>query len=420
MESDIFFKLIYWVEMLISGFIFYKILSFFARPLPIKWLIPLLIFSLSIVGNTIIYNEDPINVTYAMIGFLLIMLIGFRASLWSRLSAVLVIYPIMTAINFMETLILFSFAPNYLFSNYEFFCYVAIEAVKIIVWYLIYLLAKKYLKGVICYLDGLPWFFVDIICLAPFVSIIIAVMITPDEKSWGAMAICLVTIITCLAMFMLLNTLVDKMRSLGEIENLKLRNSYYKELETKQKLIRRMRHDIRNHLETALSLLQSAKVKEAETYLQNLTGKIGEVCYEFCDNSIINAVLNGKYKESIDRGITCDFKVDISSSMSIDSIDMCTIIGNTLDNAIDAASISPSPTIKLRIRTNKNYLFYQISNTKINPIKERGSVFFTGKADKDNHGLGLEIVKSIVAGYDGTLSIDYDDAMFELLIIIKL
>lgn len=419
MKNYLFQYIMMMLPQILSGYLFYKVACCFTVPHKNILLRVAAVLSLTIVGNTVIFNEDPINVTYAMIGFFIVMLLGFRGPLLPRLSVVMVLYPIMTAWNF----IFYDIGMN-LFNIYnrdllDFLYRVVGYLLLVLFWFGLYKMVCKRLPGVIEYLDTRSWFLVDIICLSPFISVIVIVIITPVGREWGAYVVGLTSILTSIAVFFLLSTFAQSIRTGVENSNLRLRNSYYSDLESEQQEIRRLRHDIRNHLSIVGGLLEGGEDVQALKYLNELTAVTASTTKTYCNNSVVNAVLNAKYRRGVEQGIDCRFSVDIGDIIAIKAVDICTIFANTLDNAIEAAFQAPNPLIIMKARCAKGYFSYNITNTKVNKVENKGSLFLTSKNDKKNHGLGLSTVTSIVEGYGGNINIEHTDSEFTIMIIIK-
>lgn len=100
---------------------------------------------------------------------------------------------------------------------------------------------------------------------------------------------------------------------------------------------------------------------------------------------------------------------------------MTIILGNLLDNAIEASSkVEENPYINVKLKYDKGRLFLQVANPYAGELIEKSGKFITTKADKDNHGIGLESVKKVIQKYSGTMSVDYDDNIFSVVILMYL
>ena len=198
-----------------------------------------------------------------------------------------------------------------------------------------------------------------------------------------------------------------------------------KEMREKEKLyeeVRKIHHDFTNHIICIEELLEQEKVESVKSYIGNLKDEtVKTYSWIKTGNDVVDAILNQKRSEGKEKSISMDMKVNIPSDIKIKSSDLCTILGNALDNGIEA-----NETIKdldkrniiLNIKPYKDYLSIEISNpVSINPIDEEGNLETT-KVDKENHGLGIKSIKSTVEKYNGILNYEYNDGIFTLNIMV--
>jgi sensor histidine kinase regulating citrate/malate metabolism len=207
-----------------------------------------------------------------------------------------------------------------------------------------------------------------------------------------------------------------------ENQNLQILNSYYKELESNQTEIRKLRHDMNNQLATIGNLITSGNTAEAKDYFDTLSYVVAGSNRAFCKNGIVNAVLNVKYNLATEYNIDCFFNIDIDSVLSINAIDLCSLFANTLDNALEASMQIEEPLlrkIEVKARCDKGYFSYQITNNKSNQITVINNCYITSKADVKSHGFGIKTLKDIVQKYNGTLDITYTETEFTVLVIIS-
>lgn len=200
-----------------------------------------------------------------------------------------------------------------------------------------------------------------------------------------------------------------------------------KGIEEKEKVyegIRKINHDFKNHIICIKELLEEDKLKSAIEYIDSLKDKAFEV-YTWINtgNDIVDAILNQKKSEGNNKNIDIDIKVSIPEDINIDTLDLCTILGNALDNSIEAnekIEDENKRNIKVRINPYKEYLFIEILNPSIvNPIDEEGRLITT-KQDKEKHGFGIKSMESAVEKYDGMLSYEYNNGEFVLNIMLPI
>lgn len=147
-----------------------------------------------------------------------------------------------------------------------------------------------------------------------------------------------------------------------------MNRAYYENLENQQQEIRILRHDMANHLQV-ISRLDGEQQKE---YIEKLTGSFAMgVQVKFCDNRVLNGVLNSKRSAAENGGIEFQVEAAVPEKLCVDGVDLCALIGNGLDNAIEACMKCPEGgryvnavikaekgilAVKSKIRQQKEYI----------------------------------------------------------------
>ncbi len=410
--------LLYFVE----GYFFYRILCYMAKKRD-GWIWTAIIyFSSFALSPMVIFPNDLFNVTLNLIWFTAVMMIAFHGSIWQKLASVAILYPLIISQNFLVLDIL-GHLLGYFGRNavMEIFCSIADTFLHLFFWYVVYRLYGNKLIQMRKLFDNKIWILLGTICLASLVNITTCIYYTPKEsyKMWPAAFACFVTNLGSL--FLAEYFTVSIQRNM-ERKNLKLQKNYYEELEQNQLQIRKFRHDINNHISVIHSLFRSGKHEDAEKYLAEMEAQIAVHNRAFCKNSIVNAVLNVKYNLALENHIDCFFHIDLQKLTGIDSISLCCLFSNTLDNAIEASLKIPdynNRRISAKARVTENgYFSYEITNQKVNPVvKQKGSLQ-TSKKDSFSHGLGLSNVREVVEKYSGALDISYTDDTFTVTVLI--
>ena len=291
----------------------------------------------------------------------------------------------------------------------------------IVFWYLFYHFMGKCLARAGGVLDRRSWMLLIIICLASLAAVISLLCFTPpsDVAVYPCMLTCLVT---NFGSIYLASYLADTILADMERRNLRLQKSCYEELDKNQQQIRRIRHDMNNHLSVLEGLLKKGDTEKALEYFEDLNLHIKSGTRRFCKDSIVNAVLNAKYNAAEESGIDCFFHVDIDRVLGIDAVSLCTIFANTLDNAVDACQKIKDPAkrrLSLKARCTQNgYFSYEIVNSKVNAVRKKKDAFLTDKEDARSHGLGIASVREVVRKYDGMMDISYTEEEFRVVILI--
>lgn len=208
-----------------------------------------------------------------------------------------------------------------------------------------------------------------------------------------------------------------------KIKNEMLRKEI-KEKENIYEEVRKTHHDFKNHIICIEKLLEQGKLELVSEYINNLKEEKFQVyTWIKTGNDVVDAILNQKKSEGMKKNIDIDMKVVIPDDINIKPMDLCVILGNALDNGIEAnekIKDIDKRNIKVRINPYKDYLFIEISNPTIfNPIDEYGQLK-TSKANKEKHGFGMKSMATVVEEYNGILNYEYDEGEFILSIMLPM
>lgn len=208
-------------------------------------------------------------------------------------------------------------------------------------------------------------------------------------------------------------------KKISEIANeqSKKQFGYYQKLLEKDQLLREFKHDYKNQLIVLKAYLDKGDIVSAENYLANSFGFINEISYVQTGNYILDALVSDKRQSAV--GIDIELKGLITAEF-IEPIDICTIFGNALDNAIEACRQvkKHNKVIKIKIQENANTVHFCISNPVEKPVKIVNNRISTTKADKINHGLGLYSINKSVEKYNGSVNIECDNNVFSINILL--
>lgn len=351
------------------------------------------------------------------------MFLCFEGEPILKVSIVMVLYPIIVALNFVtydvSARLYFIFYEQEIIND---IIYTISSFLVCVSWPVIYKLFGKKIKSSCNLIDNKTWLLIDIICLAPLVSIFSSIINTPHGKEYQIYLTALACIITSLGMIFLIEYLVESIKTRMENKNLKLEYSYYKELEANQNEIRKLRHDMNNHLGVIQTFIENGHIDKAKGYFESLYEKFRVGNRQFCQNSIVNAVINAKYNLALENNIDCFFNIDMDNLIPIEDVDLCSIFANTLDNAIEASMKIEdinNRKITLKARCDMGYFSYSITNNIGEEIKCLNGEYISSKENKKIHGFGLQNIKHVVEKYNGTLNVSSDKDEFLIIIVIK-
>lgn len=210
----------------------------------------------------------------------------------------------------------------------------------------------------------------------------------------------------------ILSKLVDK--RITNYQN-NLMTKHYNEVENIYKEMRGWKHDYHNHIQLMKAYLELGKYQEMDRYLNDLDRDLTEIDRVLkTGNVMVDAILNSKLSLAISQDIKVNAKAKVPKSIQVADIDLCVIIGNLMDNAMEAAAKLRNPEdrfIRVYIREMKGQLYISITNSMEGEAKKLGLEYISTKLGI-NHGFGLKRVDSIVDKYGGFINRQSEEGVF--------
>ncbi len=192
---------------------------------------------------------------------------------------------------------------------------------------------------------------------------------------------------------------------------------YYAKQEEWYKLALSVNHDIRKHIKIISGLNEKGAISEMTDYVSKFDDMLSPLLKnKFCENVILNIIVNDKMDYCQKHNIKFDVSIYEINIEFVKPIDMTTIFGNILDNAIEASEKAVEKRISLKIRPFNGFIYVQLINTfegkvvlnaKGHPISKRG----------EQHGIGLENVEKALKKYNGNMKISTNDNEFMMELI---
>ena len=191
---------------------------------------------------------------------------------------------------------------------------------------------------------------------------------------------------------------------------------YYAEVESMYTKMRGWRHDYRHHIQTMKVHVANGEYDAIGKYLDMLDDDLTNVETRIrTGNKMADAILNSKLTLAAEKQIKVNAEAKIPVSLSVSELDLCIIIGNLLDNAIEACAEIPveERMIRVYMAMKGNFLYLSVINTAAGKKKHS---FRSNKGE--GHGLGLGRIDQVVRKYDGYLTRASEDGVFSTEIIL--
>lgn len=186
-----------------------------------------------------------------------------------------------------------------------------------------------------------------------------------------------------------------------------------------QENIRSLMHDMKNHLLLLDAYINQNEYEKATQYIKNIqdyTYVPGQ--HVNSGNYEVDAILNYRLEKAEKMGCKIETKLKVPDCSFMSDFDLNMILGNLLDNALEALEHTKEKFLSVELKYEKGILVIRICNTFDGIIAQSGRRFVTRKTDRENHGWGLRNVEQIVKKYNGEQVIETKDTMFMTSVIL--
>lgn len=302
--------------------------------------------------------------------------------------------------------------------------FVGVVVIQIVLFYLTRFMIKRTKKDSTYSLKWNEWFVLLIIPVISiftmsFVSLIIINIeeqLSPMQHIFSILSILGILMTNSLVYVLYVNIQKDHAKQLEYSilqQAFKSQEKSVEETKILYQSVRSIRHDLKQHFQVALTMLHSGKINEAVDYMEKYNDTVldGISNKVFCDNDVVNYIINSKSKICSDRHI----KIYIYISNEIpefSDLDLCVLLGNALDNAIEGVSGDGNNEIYLELRNVDNFFMISVKNTITNSVLEYNPNLISTKNEKEVHGLGILSMKEVVQKYNGSIEFYESDNKF--------
>lgn len=455
----IHFTGLFWLVIsLVSGRLIMGALKYLVETDSRWWKQCVLFFSCWLLDTAIIYVGDPFNILAVLPCFLSAVFLCCRGSLWKR-GTVGLMYSCTffsyNAIrdNFLHVLVAYVleiFPPPRFMAYSDLYTYSGIYSSTSVIhmtelhtqYLQIFITISSFLFAVLLHLFirkfapdkdyTLPdrlWRLLLLLTATPFGVVLNTVLLFDNKDAdalfslKGSFKYAILLIFTLLSFVSLLWCIcvLARQQKLERLSMLSETNrKYYEAMEQQHFEVRRLKHDLANHLQILAALPEDRR----DSYIRNLSSlPAAAESLSYCGDTTVNAVLSVK-KAAMDRcGIRGEISADIPNELPFDRIDVCALYANALDNAMEACLKleQPKRVIVVKSKAKKGLFCLEVTNPVPNDTRlPHNQLPTTTKKDKANHGLGLKGMEEIVSRYHGGMELNTQDDTFKLFLYLPL
>lgn len=302
--------------------------------------------------------------------------------------------------------------------------FVGVVVIQIVLFYLTRFMIKRTKKDSTYSLKWNEWFVLLIIPVISiftmsFVSLIIINIedqLSPMQHIFSILSILGILMTNSLVYVLYVNMQKDHAKQLEYSilqQAFKSQEKSVEETKILYQSVRSIRHDLKQHFQVALTMLHSGKINEAVDYMEKYNDTVldGISNKVFCDNDVVNYIINSKSKICSDRHIKIYIYI-ANEIPEFSDLDLCVLLGNALDNAIEGVSGEGNNEIYLELRNVDNFFMISVKNTITNSVLEYNPNLISTKNEKEVHGLGILSMKEVVQKYNGSIEFYESDNKF--------
>lgn len=416
-------------------FAVYKAIAVFI-PTRKHWLVKVLAFLLlQHLALVIIYLDDPWNISLALVGFIVYIVVFYSAKWEKKVTAFLIFYPTIIAVNFLQQNVFsdlffaISRAQNSIFDvnvsstnwNLETLLlstaiYTLSQAVRLLFWIGAWIFLRRYRQQIASEnIEKRTWFIADTVMLVPTIAVFTAIFFI-NQANYIVYPLCVVIILGGLVGVSLIAYMSRSEQMAREAQRLQQQYAYYEEKLKSEEAVRGLYHDMKHHL----LLLEKQDSPETQQMAAGLRQQIADYeDYIHTGNEFLDIIIRDKARQAKEDQVDFSAVIHFEQGGFLEPIDISTIFGNALDNALEASRKLPPEQRMVTVKAEcvRDMLSVVVEN---NCLPEEVCYEKTSKEDKFLHGFGIRNIKQAVEKYFGQCLIRQGSNCFQLKILLPL
>lgn len=368
------------------------------------------------------FNNPIVNVIANLIMFFLLTF-NYEATIRKRLIATSSIYMILMTIETVVVLAMRYFDITIVSKNSDLAVIAGLITIKILTYHVMLFLSNFKLVKNDIKVSYIHWLSIFVIPAGTLIlSLMLIFKVHSDNVTEVLISIVIMFIINVFVFYLYDVLMKSYDEKVEKVLLLQQNTAYSKQLEIivqSQENLKAFRHDFKNHVLSLKSLIENNDNQGASEYLESVFDCIdNSIEFSKSGNSEIDSILNYKLNKAMSFGIKTNISVNVPDKLNIRPFDLSVVLGNLLDNAIEATRYCEEKLIKISAELDRNVLYINVSNSFDGKLKYEGRKLLTTKEDNKNHGMGLGSVQQSLEKYNGAMEIHHSDKMFYVDVLI--
>ncbi len=374
----------------------------------------------------IIYMGDWANILPTVLFFLLVIRAVCEGSVWKKAAIGLMYASTILSFNVLRDNFVLT---GYVRHDHPVVCMIIAGFLSLFAALCLYLPIRRHAPDRAYHLSDSLWKLLLLLNATPFGIVLSVVLLTTTEeeriwmempdgfKGYNILGLLLLSLLSFIGLFQAVIVLARQQQLEEQNMLAEVNQSYYAAMEQQHFAIRRLKHDLANHLAVAVTLPEAQR----EDYIKSLMedSAFGR-SLQYCADPVVNAVLTVKEEQMSRYGIRLEARIDIPKELPFEKTDICALFSNALDNAGEACRRLPEAEreVSVKSRAQKGLFCLEVTNPTVGA--QKNLLLQTSKADKENHGFGLRSMKEVVERNRGAMEIRVEGERFEVFLYMPL
>lgn len=176
---------------------------------------------------------------------------------------------------------------------------------------------------------------------------------------------------------------------------------------------RQARHDLRHHFSQLYAMADEGDLEGIKSYCREAAARVPKIDMTFSDNRAVDSIIGYYCALARREGTPFTAQLDIPATIPVDEMDMCLVLSNLLENALEASRRTDPARRQIKVEAylySSHLVLMQVTNAFDGQVEESGGAFLSSK--RKGKGVGLQSVRRIAAKNGGTCTFQYDGGVF--------
>lgn len=387
-----------------------------------------------LLGGMVIFIGDPVNILSTTLVFLIIVFLTCKGSFWQKLTIGPMFSSTVFSFNALRDNYIYDLLPEVFRKVEHGFPFARLFSLPFAM--ILYLCSRKFAPDKDYALSDSMWKLLFLLTITPLGIVLDVVTlfrrydISIDARAHQEYAVLLIIALLAFISLLWCVTILARQQKLEQQSMFtEINRKYYEAMEQQHFELRRLKHDLANHMQVLSALPEDKR----QAYALELAGSAAlSQSISYSGDPTVNAVLTVK-KGVMERcQVRLETDIDIPLPLPYDKTDICALYANALDNAMEACLQLKNmhKEISLKSKAGKGLFCLEVRNPTSDSSQKANSPNVeisnpellppTSKPDKVNHGLGLKSIQEIVTRYHGHMEIKIENGIFDLFLYLPL